>query len=410
MKTIFLMMVAATFATGTAHAERWIVKNPRVALNQFSSVKSIELGKDSYVVVEAPAFAISQAEFNTFGESAFPDARLTMPNDVRANLEDGLVDDPEGRMAWHVKSMRYGELPADHNGEGVIVAVVDTGVDYNHVALKDKIWTNEKEIAGNGIDDDGNGFIDDVRGWDFENGVNDPMDTMGHGTHCAGIIASSPAADTKAQGVSPGAKIMPIRIIGNKSMGFLSDAIAGIKYAVDNNAKVLSNSWRIYKSWSDFDPSEQNIELLRKAIEYAGEHGAVFVAAAGNESVNLDTDFDSDPMFPGGYTNLNNFVVVAASDQQDAPAYFTNFGLAHVGVAAPGVDIISTYPGNEWVAMSGTSMATPLVAGAIARGLSAGFTAAETADRLVSTSTAGTSWDAKVRGKGVVHLIKYMTK
>lgn len=406
---IFICLFALLSA-GTAQAERWVIKNPRVALSQFSSVRSIQFGPNSYAVVDAPAFTVSSAEFNTLGDAAFRDARVSLPNDVKSEEGSGLADGPEGQMAWHVKSQQYDKLPAQFNGAGMIVAVVDSGVDYKHSALKDHIWTNEKEIPGNGIDDDGNGYVDDVNGWDFEHNLADPMDTMGHGTHCAGIIAASPNADTQAQGVAQGAKIMPIRIIGDKSVGFLTDAIAGIKYAVDNGANVLSNSWRVYKSWDDYEPNDQNIEMLKQAIIYASDHGAIFVAAAGNESLNMDTDLDRDPLFPGGYTGITNFVVVAASDQQDVPAYFTNYGSTHVTVAAPGVDILSTIPNDGWTAMSGTSMAAPLVAGSLARALSEGFTPADSMDRLVATSTAATTWESKVRGKGVIHLMNYLSK
>lgn len=404
MKKLFLLLVVLGFS-GTAHAERWIVKNPHASLTLFTPLKVLRLGGDSYMVVDAPAYA-TPAELASYGESAFPDARISLPKDLPA--DDGM-DDPDARMAWHVKALQYEKLPAQFNGTGVIVAVVDTGVDYLHPALVDHIWTNEKEIAGNGIDDDGNGYVDDIHGWDFELGKSDPMDDNGHGTHCSGIIAASPNTETRAQGVAPGAKVMAIRVIGEKSMGFLSDAIAGIKYAVDNGARVLSNSWRVYKSWGDFDPSEENIELLKKAILYAGEHGAVFVAAAGNEAVNLDTDFDKDPMFPGGYMGISSLIVVAASDQRNEPAYFTNYGVSHVGVAAPGVSILSTTPGNNWAAMSGTSMAAPLVAGAVARGLSANFPPAEIGDKLVNSSSNGGSWGTKIRAKGVVDLMRYLT-
>jgi subtilisin family serine protease len=404
---LFVLLLATSIS---AHAERWIIKNPHASLEGYRTVKTITLGGDSYMVVEAPAFA-TVAELGTYGEKAFTDARIGLPADIRHDGDGLATDDDTGdKMAWHVKALQYANLPAKFNGQGITVAVVDTGMDYNHPALKDHVWTNEKEIAGNGIDDDGNGYIDDIHGWNFEVNNNDPMDTNGHGTHCSGMIAASPNPENQAQGVAPGAKVMAVRIIGDKSVGFLSDAIAGIKYAADNGAKVLSNSWRVYKSWGDFDPTDENIELLKKAIQYVGEHGGVFVAAAGNESLNMDTDLDKDPMFPGGYVGINNFIVVAASDQSGAPAYFTNFGATHVSVAAPGVSIISTTPNNQWEAMSGTSMATPLIAGSVARGLSASYPAADIGDRLVNTSAAGTGWETKVRAKGVIDLVHYLAQ
>ncbi|MGZ3713112.1 MAG: S8 family peptidase [Bdellovibrionota bacterium] len=408
MKKIILLVAIAIGFSGTAKADRWIVKNPHASLQNFSPLKVLEFGGDTYTVVNAPAYVVL-AELNSYGDMAFPDARIVLPKELPAG--DGLTasDTSDGKMAWHVKALEYENLPAKFNGNGIVVAVVDTGADFSHTALKDHAWTNTKEIPGNGIDDDHNGYIDDVHGWNFELNTADVMDLNGHGTHCAGIIAASPNPDNKAQGVAPGAKVMAIRVIGDKQAGFLSDAVAGIKYAVDNGANVLSNSWRVYKSWDAFDPSDENIALLKKAIMYAGDHGAVFVAASGNESLNMDTDFDRDPMFPGGYTGISNFIVVAASDEKGDPAYFTNFGATHVAVAAPGVSIISTIPGNGWTAMSGTSMSAPLVAGAVARGLSAHFAPAEITDRLVNSSpeAAGT-WGSKIRAKGVINLMRYL--
>lgn len=404
MKHKILLLVAATlsFTAGNANAERWIVKNPRASLAAFAPVKSFSLNNNQYMVVDAPAFT-TFAELRTYGDSAFPDAKISLPDAIPA-------DDGEKQIAWHVKAMQYDKLPQEFNGKGIVVAVVDTGVDTAHPSLSEHLWTNPKEIAGNGIDDDANGYIDDIHGWDFERNTANYFDDNGHGTHCAGMIAASPNPDTLAQGVAPGAQIMAIRIIGDKNVGFISDAVTGIKYAVDNGAKVLSNSWRLYKSWEAFDPSEENIKLLRDAVAYAGDHGAVFVAAAGNESTNLDTDSESDPMFPGGFTGLGSFIVVAASGETGEPAYFTNYGAEHVGVAAPGVSIQSTYLNNGWTSMSGTSMATPLIAGAVARGLSAGYLPADIGERLVTTSTAGsTSWANKVKAKGVVDLVRYMS-
>jgi hypothetical protein len=224
MKQLFLFVVATAFTiSGNARAERWVIKNPHASLAQFSPLKTLNIGGRFYVVVNAPAFA-TVAELRTYGEAAFPDAKIVLPKELPATK--GLVDDPDGKMAWHVKALQYEKLPAEFNGKGIVVAVVDTGMDYTHPALKDHLWTNDKEIPNNGIDDDHNGYVDDVHGWDFERNKNDPMDQNGHGTHCSGIIAASPNPENRAQGVAPGAKVMAVRVIGDKSAGFLSDAVA----------------------------------------------------------------------------------------------------------------------------------------------------------------------------------------
>lgn len=402
MKNLILVLVMS-LAPVAAQAERFILKNP-VGTVVGKTVQTLKFGNDTYVVVEAPKFASVLASFQAAAEEVTEDLQVGIPAD-----ESQPAEDTNGRRAWHVDAMKYSQLPNSRNGQNVIVAVLDTGTDYTHPALKNNIYTNPAEIAGNGKDDDGNGFIDDVHGYDFDAKDGDPKDEDQHGTHCAGIIGSTADSATGAVGVAPGVKIMPIRIIGNEARGFLSNAAAGIKYAVDNGARVLSNSWRVYRSWGSFDPSEPNLALLRAAIEYAGSKGAIFVAASGNESLNMDSGFERDPLFPAGFTGLSNMVVVAASESRGGMASFSNYGAKYVTVAAPGQDIISTVPGGSFMSMSGTSMATPLVAGALARGLSGtSFSAVDTAEKLVTTSTRSPLWTDRVRAGGVVDLLKYL--
>lgn len=397
-----LMAVLLLLVAADARAERWILKNPTSPQALAQAVRSFDFGGDHFVVVNAPQFSLMEADMKASSEQMVPDLKISLP----ATTQDDLAD--PNAQAWHVNKLKYAQLPAAADGRGVTVAILDTGVDYTHNALKDHMWVNAKEVAGNGVDDDGNGYIDDVYGFDFESDKSDPMDKNSHGTHCAGAIAAAADAASGARGVAPGARVMAVRIIGTEQTGFLSDAVAGIKYAVDNGATVLSNSWRVYQSWSNFDPSDENIELLRKAIEYAGEKGAVFVAAAGNETKNLDTT--TDAMFPGGFTGLTNMIVVAASTQTGSPAYFSNFGSGHVTVAAPGSGIISTVPGNRWENMSGTSMAAPIVAGAVARGLSASYSIAQLTDKLVSTSARSAGWVGKVKAEGEINLVDFLAK
>lgn len=400
MKLASALVVLLGVFAAEAKAERWIVKNPNSSVVTANAIRSFEFGGDRYVVVEAPKFSQFLSSVEHLSDSVVEDVKIYLPADETAPAE------PNAQKAWHPQKMRYAELPAEKNGSGVVVAVLDTGVDYNHPALKDYVWTNAGEIPGNQIDDDNNGFVDDVHGFDFESDEGDPMDGDAHGTHVAGTIASAEDPTTGAVGVAPGAKVMAVRIIGRQQMGFISDAVAGIQYAVDNGAKILSNSWRVYRSWSNFDPSDENIELLRKAIEYAGEKGAIFVAAAGNEGRNIDNH--QDAMYPGGFTGLTNLLVVAASDSKDLPAYFSNFGIVRVTVAAPGVDIVSTVPGGRFQGMSGTSMATPLVSGVLARGMSADFSSVEAMEKLIATTAPHAPWAEKVKAGGVINIVDYL--
>lgn len=237
-------------------------------------------------------------------------------------------------------------------GSGIVVAVVDTGIDYNHPDIAANVWINTKEIAGNGIDDDGNGYVDDVRGWNFFDNTNDPMDGFGHGTHIAGTIAAVGNNGIGVIGVAWQAKVMAVKGLSNSGYGFGSTLGPALVYAANNGADVISNSW----GGQGDDP------VIAEAIDYAYNLGAVIVAAAGNFDENTD-EF--------GPANLWQVIAVAATDPSDTPASFSNWG-NKVDVAAPGVDILSlqaagtsigTTVSPGYTRASGTSMAAPHVSG-----------------------------------------------
>jgi subtilisin family serine protease len=207
-------------------------------------------------------------------------------------------------------------------------------VDVNHPDLQSNIWTNTGETPGNGIDDDGNGYIDDVNGWDFYVNDNDPRDAHGHGTHVAGTIAAVGNNGIGITGVSWSAKIMALRFLDAWGSGTTADAISAIEYASAMGADIINNSW----GNSTYTPSEP----LKEAIEASG---ALVVCAAGNSGWNNDTLI---PHYPSSYQSAN-IIAVAASDQDDDPAYFSNYGPFSVHVAAPGTNIYSTAPGRETV-------------------------------------------------------------
>lgn len=236
----------------------------------------------------------------------------------------------------------------------VRVAVVDTGVDYNHPDLAANIWSNPGEIAGDGIDNDENGFIDDVRGWDFYDNENDPMDIEGHGTHCAGTIGGVGNNGLGVAGVNWEVSIVPIRFLGPFG-GSTSDAIESIHYATEIGVNLSSNSW----GGGGFS------ELLKSAIAVAAEANQFFVVAAGNDGSNNE----NWPQYPASYTfdaDVDNVVSVASTDRNDRLSYFSNYGVTVIDIAAPGSEIVSTTPNNSYSSYSGTSMATPHVAGALA--------------------------------------------
>ncbi len=235
----------------------------------------------------------------------------------------------------------------------VVVAIVDTGLDLTHNVFtsSNAIWVNTSEIAGNGIDDDKNGYVDDVNGYNFAYNTSSPSDDEGHGTHCAGIVLGA-SQDITAATLQPAKiKIMPLKFLDSTGSGSTSNAISAINYAVKMGAKVISNSW------GGGSPSDS----LLQAISYAYTNKVLFVAAAGNSSGNNDTT----PTYPANYA-VPNMIAVAATTSSDVLANFSNYGATTVHLAAPGVGIYSTYMGNAWAIQSGTSMATPFVAGVAA--------------------------------------------
>ena len=239
-----------------------------------------------------------------------------------------------------------------YTGQGVIVAVVDTGVDATHPDLKNNLWTNPGEIPGNGIDDDHNGFVDDVHGWDFVDRDNTPTDSNGHGTHIAGTIAAEQNG-FGITGVAYNAKLMPVRVLGD-SGGNDSDVAAGIRYAADNHARIINLSLGGSASTT-----------IANAVQYANQKGALVVMAAGN-------DGGSQPVSPANLANQWGIAVGAVDRNQKLAEFSDRAGAIPLNyVVAPGVNILSTAPNGAYQSLSGTSMAAPHVSGVAALILSA---------------------------------------
>ena len=270
-----------------------------------------------------------------------------------------------------------------------IVAIIDTGTQYSHPDLNDNIWSNTDEIGANGVDDDGNGYVDDIRGWDFYSDDNDPDDTNGHGTHTAGTVGAEGDNGIGVTGVNWQCSLMALRFLGPQG-GFTSDAIEAVSYAAANGAKVSNNSW----GGGGFSSA------LRDAIANAGASGHVFVAAAGNNGANND----ASPFYPASY-NVDTIISVAATNNQDGLASFSNYGSSSVDIGAPGVDIGSTYSGSNYVYLSGTSMACPHVAGVVALVYASnpGWSAGEVIDRVLSTARPVASLNGKTVTGGMVN-------
>jgi subtilisin family serine protease len=240
-------------------------------------------------------------------------------------------------------------------GEGIKVAVVDTGLDYDHVQLKNQLSKNNAEINGvAGVDDDGNGFTDDFYGWDFSTNTNKPDVTgVEHGSHVAGIIAGEHSSGMM-KGIAPNSTIVPASFL-DESGGTVSGAIKAIKYAASRGVRIINASWG----------GDQCSEELKQAIGELSVQNILFVAAAGNEGIDFDYMPESYWSFPAAFDYAHQ-ITVAWSTQNDFISYYSNRSGKLVHLSAPGDYIWSTTPNNSYKSLSGTSMAAPFVSGAAA--------------------------------------------
>ena len=255
-------------------------------------------------------------------------------------------------------------------GQPITVAVIDTGVDYNHPDLDSNIWTNPGEIPGDGIDNDGNGFVDDWRGWNWVGNTNDPLDDHGHGTHVAGIIAAEKDNGIGGVGVAPDARIMPLKVLDEGSSGTFGNILRGIYYAASQGARVINLSLGIAARFWPFLPVVVK-KAFNEVIHYATKvKKVIIVAAAGNNAAR--NFLGSETSYPAA---LSGVLAVGATTPDDTRANFSNAAVLDFikrdrkkteFIAAPGFNIVSTWTDDRYALLSGTSMATPFVAGAIA--------------------------------------------
>ena len=328
------------------------------------------------VRVDPPALAAALKRLRADPRVVFaePNYRLTAldtPNDPAFGQLWGLVN--TGQRVAGVTGTPDADIDADEawdvttGSRSVVVGVIDTGVDFAHpdlggsrTAANPVMWTNPGETGGgresNRVDDDGNGYVDDWRGWDWANDDNNPTDDHGHGTHVAGTIGALGDNRVGVTGVSWDVRIMALKFLDATGNGDLADAVEALRYATEMGAPITNNSW----GGGGFS------QAMVDALEEADERGALFVVAAGNSSA----DNDAAPAYPATY-DVPNVLAVAASDQNDALAWFSNRGAATVGLAAPGTSVYSTVTGGRYDWLSGTSMAAPHVAGTAALGAAA---------------------------------------
>ena len=300
---------------------------------------SVEYAQPNYIVSidltpNDPLYPI-QWPLNNTGQVYPASGRFNTP----PGTPDCDIDAPE---AWDINT----------GNSNIVVAVVDTGVDYNHRDLDNNMWKNLAELSGTpAVDDDGNGYVDDIYGYDFGNDDPDPIDDNGHGTHVSGTIAAEGDNNLDITGVCWNAKIMALKFLGAGGSGFIDDALDAFYYAADNGANITSNSW----GGGGYSQTDQDV------INYAHDQGLVMIASAGNNPT-------SEPHYPAAYENV---IAVIATDSNDQKATFSTYG-EWADISAPGVDILSlraagtsrgTVYDDYTTVASGTSMACPHVSG-----------------------------------------------
>jgi thermitase len=382
-----LAMSATLLVALPAMSAEYLIKLKEGKSFAHKSVKTtsqFSLSYGDFAVIEASE--LEAKSIQTMSEIEYIEPNYTYSinaiNDADYNKQWGLKN--TGRNSGGIFSP--GKAGMDVNAEKawtiatgtkeVKIAVIDTGVDYTHDDLKENILVNELELNGTeGVDDDGNGYVDDVYGYDFANNDNDPMDGHGHGTHCAGVIGAGHNS-IGIRGVMAKVQILPIQFLTKSGRGSLEGAVKAIDYAIQRGVNIMSNSWG----------GGGASQALTEAVKRAEQAGILFVAAAGNSNSNNDVK----PTMPANI-QAENVVSVGAMDGKGGRASFSNYGQKTVHVFAPGVKIYSTVQNNAYKKMSGTSMACPMVAGVAGLILSSepNLTPQELKQRLMSYARPG---------------------
>ncbi|WII72995.1 S8 family serine peptidase [Bdellovibrio sp. 22V] len=376
--------------------------NINVLSQQLGSYVKDTIPGQNIVVIKRPVFEIQSNVVKSLSQNPLVD--IVEPNYIyRINRAP---NDPMLGQLWGMintgqqdSQRRAGIAGVDIGAEqawdittgskDVIVAVIDTGLNYNHPDLKDNVWVNEAELNGQaGIDDDGNGIVDDIHGANFVNAnapTGNPLDDHGHGSHCSGTIGATGNDGKGIVGVAWNVRIMGVKFLSASGSGSLDGALKGIDYATKMGAKIMSNSWG----------GGGYSETLKQAIERSNAAGALFVAAAGNESNNND----ANPTYPATY-DVPNVLSVAAVDNRGQIASFSNYGRNKVHVGAPGVNIVSSITDSAYDSWSGTSMATPHVSGmaVLLATNEPNLTNVEMKNRIIATSKPVAGLRGKVKG------------
>lgn len=353
------------------------------------------------VVIQRGAVETTKSVLKSIASN--PNVEYVEPNFIyRANRT---ANDPMLGQLWGLSNPANNGIDVDAvrawametGNPDMVVAVIDTGVDYTHPDLRANAWINQAEANGQpGVDDDGNGVVDDIHGYNAITGSGDPMDDHGHGTHCAGTIGAKGNDGAGIVGVAWDVKLMGAKFLDANGSGTLENAIKAIDYTTKMGARILSNSW----GGGGFS------QALRDVIQRSHDAGALFVAAAGNEANNND----SNPSYPATY-DVPNVLSVAAINSTGRMASFSSFGRTKVHVGAPGVAVTSSVLGGRYATWDGTSMATPHVSGVAALLLSnqPSLTNVEAKDRLINTAKKLAALRNRVSSGGMVNAYNALT-
>ncbi len=354
----FLILVGCSQSKTTSSVFEDTQSKATACSQQTSANRFIVQWEDGHFSVEKDSSAESfRNGFVTENLSLIKHVDRDVKIEMQPVQSDAISNEASGGLNWGPELIEAQALWNQNiHGQGIIVGVIDGMVDVTHDQLRSNILVNTGEIPNNGIDDDGNGFIDDYMGVQINSQLNDPSKNI-HGSHVAGIIAADPSAGP-VEGVAYKAKIIPAQFIANDGSGDIGDAIIGMNYAVSRGAKIINLSW-------GGGPCTE-IPSLKSALKQISDQGVLIVTAAGNgDNHGVGLNVDVIPTYPSAYNFLNQ-LNVAATTFDDYLISFSNYGVRTVHVGAPGVNIFSTVPGNKVESMSGTSMAAPMTSGAAA--------------------------------------------
>lgn len=403
---------------GVAEIKKIVGKNNDRIEDEIEAVKNL-YSIDDLDNMDAEKVAKQYSLMTDFVEYAEPNYQIKLddptntvsPSDLLLRKGDPgtvLPNDPMFKDQWALSNsgQNGGKKDADiaavkawiktQGSSDVVVAVLDSGVDYTHPDLISNMWLRPDNVPQ--YKDDELGTFNDLQGFNAADNLSDPMDENGHGTHCSGIIGAEGDNDVGIAGINWKVKIMPLKFMGRGGFGTTKDAIEAINYAIDRkrngvNVRVINASWG----------STMYSKALEDVIRAAGEEGILFVAAAGNNS----TSNDKSEHYPSNY-KLPNVISVAALDRNDQLASFSNYGAKTVHIAAPGKDILSTWLNDGYREASGTSMATPYVAGVAALILASEpkLTVEKLRERILKAVDNNDSLNGKVESGGRINAAK----